>query len=861
MSGKPKKDRNKSATSRPSTPQRLLDRATEKSTQIIGSLRARFQPSTSRSQSPLPKPADQSLPPAPVDDTLPTPTNDPTIPDTSEQKPVPMNDDVSNDLAITIERNFWKEAIESLTDEYESKDWLPKEWKDLECDGPELLSMVTSAKNNCLKSQWTIRIAGRTINVRECLTKIVDWVQKFAQVGDAAVQFDTAHAALPWAGFRFLLQVAVNEIAVYGGMLAGLERVSWLMWYTSAHECLFRTYYANNPQSAVTSSRFVIDLISLYKAVLRFLKKANEYYKRNKLKRVILSVVETDAWIKEMMATVDDQKGRLESYTDLLSKENIHADSKRILELVKDLEPAKQQIREIHQRIKGKEHLKFLKWISNIRYTDHHEANFHDVLPGTGQWLLDHPSFSDWMTSGAILWLHGIPGSGKTKLTSIVTDYLQQNKGEHIIAYFYCIRDTAQLERGKPEEILRAILKQLVCSIPKEGTYNPVENTYKRMKDEASQRGEKPRALKLEECVDLILEITSEHPATIIIDALDECQGDKRHELFEAFDRILQRADNPTRIFVSSRDDQDLVLRLENHQNILIGVDENALDIQSFVRKQIEEAIQRKRLLSGMVSPDLKSEIITKLEGGAGGMFRWVSLQVAALCNRDEMKTVEDVKNRLGRLPRDLHKLYDEIYERIKKMEAPELRITQTVLTWLLYAQRQLSADELLSAVSITVGSASVLPDTVLDLCFNLVTLNQTPKAFSFAHLSVREYLEGRMEYKPCPSHATIAKFCMERFVVGDTSQNDRLLNYARVYWPRHYENAADDGVRSEEIVKAASKFILDKSPNGGLSMWRSSSKRVIGSLLWNDDLRRKLWDAFLNTNILIPELSHWVLL
>jgi hypothetical protein len=95
-----------------------------------------------------------------------------------------------------------------LAEEYKSDNWPPREWKNLECGGQELLNVVTSAKNKCLKAQWTIQIAGRAINLRECFTKIVDWVQKFAQVGDAAVQFDTAHAALPWAGFRFLLQAS-----------------------------------------------------------------------------------------------------------------------------------------------------------------------------------------------------------------------------------------------------------------------------------------------------------------------------------------------------------------------------------------------------------------------------------------------------------------------------------------------------------------------------------------------------------------------------------------------------------------------------------------------------------------------------
>jgi len=37
--------------------------------------------------------------------------------------------------------------------------------------------------------------------------KIIKWIDLFKQVGDVAVQYDPVHAALPWAGVRFLLQV------------------------------------------------------------------------------------------------------------------------------------------------------------------------------------------------------------------------------------------------------------------------------------------------------------------------------------------------------------------------------------------------------------------------------------------------------------------------------------------------------------------------------------------------------------------------------------------------------------------------------------------------------------------------------
>ena len=49
---------------------------------------------------------------------------------------------------------------------------------------------------------------GKEIVLRDVLEKIIRWLNYFKAVGDAAVQYDPGHAALPWAGVRFLLQVS-----------------------------------------------------------------------------------------------------------------------------------------------------------------------------------------------------------------------------------------------------------------------------------------------------------------------------------------------------------------------------------------------------------------------------------------------------------------------------------------------------------------------------------------------------------------------------------------------------------------------------------------------------------------------------
>ena len=58
---------------------------------------------------------------------------------------------------------------------------------------------------------WKIKFREEEVVLRDVGMKILRWVDTFKQIGDTIVQFDPVHAALPWAGFRFLLQVDLNR--------------------------------------------------------------------------------------------------------------------------------------------------------------------------------------------------------------------------------------------------------------------------------------------------------------------------------------------------------------------------------------------------------------------------------------------------------------------------------------------------------------------------------------------------------------------------------------------------------------------------------------------------------------------------
>ncbi|KAK4140037.1 uncharacterized protein C8A04DRAFT_15292, partial [Dichotomopilus funicola] len=119
----------------------------------------------------------------------------------------------------------------------------------------------------------------------------------------------------------------------------------------------------------------------------------------------------------------------------------------------------------------------------------------------------------------------------------------------------------------------------------------------------------------------LILDLIRENPATIILDALDECDPGSRHELFEALDEIVAKSENVTKIFLTSRGDGDIVCRLASTPNIYISAQKNSLDIRRFIASELERVVENKQLLVGQVSDKLRQEIMDALNERADGMY------------------------------------------------------------------------------------------------------------------------------------------------------------------------------------------------------------------------------------------------
>ena len=184
------------------------------------------------------------------------------------------------------------------------------------------------------------------------------------------------------------------------------------------------------------------------------------------------------------------------------------------------------------------------------------------------------------------------------------------------MAYFYCSKDNAEPERADPEKILLSIARQLSGKDISRPLRHATLEKFKQIEKEDIQL----RTLTLDETISLILQLTSSSPAIIVLDALDECKPDRRYELFEGLDRIMQESSNLVKVLVSSRDDSDIVCQLNSSPNIYISADHSSRDICKFIRHEVSLAINKKRLLEGRISQDLQHRVIQTLQEGAQGM-------------------------------------------------------------------------------------------------------------------------------------------------------------------------------------------------------------------------------------------------
>ena len=158
------------------------------------------------------------------------------------------------------------------------------------------------------------------------------------------------------------------------------------------------------------------------------------------------------------------------------------------------------------------------------------------------------------------------------------------------------------------------------------------------------------------------------------------------------------------------------------------------------------------------------------------------------LCDPRRIKVERDLLEELGRLPRSLSDLYDRIFTEILDSAKHSKSIGIQILSWLRVARRTLTVSEIIGAVALVDDGTFTPLNTrdILGMTCNLVVEDTARDCLRYAHLSVREFLEGRSEFSDDQCHRRLAERCLESYTIY-YSLKDPLSEYAMLHWAAHY--------------------------------------------------------------------------
>lgn len=244
-----------------------------------------------------------------------------------------------------------------------------------------------------------------------------------------------------------------------------------------------------------------------------------------------------------------------------------------------------------------------LEWLTPVEYHSRVNDSISERQPGTGQWLLNSEVFKTWLnTSKMTLFCPGIPGAGKTILTSIVIEALYEHyKGDENIGIAYVYFDFRRREEQRMSVLLASLLKQM-CRGP--ALPKCVEKLY----DKHQARKTRPGQVELSET--LLSVVSNFSRCFIIIDALDECQADsdiRNQFLSEIFSIQVKCGLNlfATSRFISEICDQfekGLVLEISAHEeDVQRYLDHHMTQLRPFVLQNVDLQYEIKKEITQVI--------------------------------------------------------------------------------------------------------------------------------------------------------------------------------------------------------------------------------------------------------------------
>ncbi|EYB33484.1 hypothetical protein FG05_30074 [Fusarium graminearum] len=462
----------------------------------------------------------------------------------------------------------------------------------------------------------------------------------------------------------------------------------------------------------------------------------------------------------------------------------------------------------------------------------------------SGQWILGHPLVSEWLdhssTADGKIYLSGIPGAGKTVLTSCLITHLKELKSSttdsgdrFTISYFYFKHD--QPKKNSFVSLLLSLLAQLVAQ-----DESLLDHIYHACHSMDSQQF---RSLD-EVSRHVSIALQSQTRCFIIIDALDECP--EAPKVLQWFENVIFKEngtlgdiDSNIRLFISGQRDGIL----ERHDQ----------DI-----KEYSEAMASKIRDKFSLDLEYEQDIVSCVTSHACGMFLYAQI---VLTNLISQTSKYDFKQEMKAetFPDGLEQAYERVIVRVlRNPNKSERAVAKHILGMIICAFRPLHWREIQSKFCIDPSNSEADIDRELvlsckQICSSLVDFSYVDPSLSspgeeiidLVHSSAKTYLVQTKEIDVPTENAKMALFCTEymisRPLTPGLSRPDiqeyattgyyGFHDYAAAFWWKHARQVLaaselDTGL-TQRVLQAAHHCVVETGQLEGIESLYDSAEGI----------------------------------
>ena len=286
--------------------------------------------------------------------------------------------------------------------------------------------------------------------------------------------------------------------------------------------------------------------------------------------------------------------------------------------VAKDMTSIRSKIEETRSSV-GRLHLnnhqrEIIKWLHPLDPSKNYYKALEQRQEGSGLWFLQNDVFAKWKTQrNSFLWLYGIPGCGKTILSSTIIEDLKRTVLCKPLLYFYF--DFNDEGKQTLEGMVRSLMSQLYSKFG--DTSEKLDSLFSSCED---GRRQPPRESLCKAFLHMIEQVKE---VWIILDALDECCTRKgpTEGLLSWMREVLNSEQRSVHLLVTSRPEQDIesgIMEFAHNDNI-VPIQSSLIsdDIRAYIRTRVrkDNGLKRWRL-----HPEVQNEIETQLMEKADGM-------------------------------------------------------------------------------------------------------------------------------------------------------------------------------------------------------------------------------------------------